>query len=71
MQHLARRDACHAEAVPTSTRPSAEDALRLAERRFLAPAAFIGFIYNFGDGTQRRRPEPTFEFEQGGGAPPG
>jgi outer membrane receptor protein involved in Fe transport len=41
------------------------------ERRFLAPAAFLGFIYNFGGENQRRRPEPTFEFEQGGGAPPG
>jgi hypothetical protein len=46
------------------------------ERNFLQPQAFVGFIYNFGDTPQgnnnRRRPEPTFEFEQGGGgAPPG
>ena len=42
------------------------------EQNFLAPAVFAGFIYNFGDGTQRRKPEPTFEFEQqGGGGPPG
>jgi outer membrane receptor protein involved in Fe transport len=42
------------------------------EQNFLAPAAFVGFTYSFGDGTARRRPEPTFEFEQGGGggAPP-
>jgi outer membrane receptor protein involved in Fe transport len=43
------------------------------ERNFLQPAAFVGLIYNFGDtpqGNNRRRPEPTFDFEQGG-APPG
>jgi hypothetical protein len=44
------------------------------ERNFLQPALFIGFIYNLGtpaQGAPNRRPEPTFEFEQGGGAPPG
>jgi outer membrane receptor protein involved in Fe transport len=44
------------------------------ERRFLAPAAFVGFIYNLGTGQGQqgpRRPEPTFEYEQGGPPPPG
>ena len=41
------------------------------EINFLKPSYFAGFIYSFGDGTARRRPEPTFEYEQGGGAPPG
>jgi len=41
------------------------------ERNFLQPAVFVGFIYNLGGAAQgARRPEPTFDFEQGG-APPG
>jgi outer membrane receptor protein involved in Fe transport len=41
------------------------------ETRFLPPVVFVGLIWNFGDTNARRRPEPAFDFDAGGGVGPG